>query len=385
MGDKVRWGILGCASIAMKNAAAIYDSPECELSGVASRSQSKADQFVRDAGLPDTVIAYGGPGSYDDLLSEEWIDAVYIPLPTALHVEWVVKALERGKHVLVEKPAAINKANLDLMMEAAKKNKKLLMDGVMFVHGLRNEKLREVLHPMRFGEVEKVESSFSFRGDQSFFDNNIRVSMEGDPLGCLGDLGWYCLRLSLIAFRVNESDSDVSPSSVKATCEKWQDGVPLDLTATVYLEDGDADPSESTATKRATFNCSFNHTFDQRCTISARANRKGILDHKITMDDFVIPRNPASQTFQMESFNGALEDNATRVMSTVEAYTNGHDRQEENMFSFFSIAVKEMAIAGALTHSAEKYERLSNDMYMTMQLCERIMESAQNGGVEVMF
>lgn len=379
MGTRIKWGILGCANIARKNAAAIYDSPECELAGIASRSEARAEEFRKDCGLPDSVICYG---SYDDLLQEEWIDAVYVPLPTALHLEWVLKAFKHKKHVLVEKPLAIDVETLELMREAAKQSGCLLMDGVMFVHSLRTEKLREILQPMRFGEVELVESKFSFRGDDSFFRDNIRCSPEGDPLGCLGDLGWYSIRLSLIAFRCNEAEGgEMQPGSVSAVCHEWKNGVPMDLSATIYF-DG---PGGSRARRRATFHCSFIHGFDQYCRISSRANRPGILDHKISMNDFVIPRHPASASFELESFGGAFEDVASRVMSNVESYTTGHCQQEERMFSFFSAAIKEMSIAGSLTHSLEQFERINQDADMTMVLCERLLESAKNNGEEVAF
>lgn len=377
MDTRVKLGILGCANIAMKNAAAIVDSPDCDLAGIASRSIAKAEQFRKDCGLPEEVICYG---SYEDLLSEEWIDAVYVPLPTAIHLEWVVKALQHKKHVLVEKPLAVDSATLEAMREAAKLNGCLLLDGVMFVHSLRNDKLREMLNPMRFGEVELVESKFSFRGDDGFFQDNIRVSSSGDPLGCLGDLGWYCIRISLIAFRCNEADGERHPVSVAATCHEWKDGVPVDMNATIYFDGGGGG---SRARRRATFHCSFIHGFDQHCRISARANRKGICDHKISMNDFVIPRNPASASFDFETLGGAFEDIATRVMSNVETYTVPHCQQEERMFTFFATAIKEIKIAGCLTHTLEQYERLSDDMKMTMALCERMMESASSDGIEV--
>ena len=101
------------------------------------------------------------------------------------------------------------------------------------------------------------------------------------------------------------------------------------------------------------------------------------------MNDFVIPRNPASASFDFETLGGAFEDIATRVMSNVETYTVPHCQQEERMFTFFATAIKEIKIAGCLTHTLEQYERLSDDMKMTMALCERMMESASSDGIEV--
>ena len=268
------------------------------------------------------------------------------------------------------------------MKEAAKQNGCLFMDGVMFVHSLRNEKLREILNPMRFGEVELVESKFSFRGNEQFFRDNIRVSSRGDPLGCLGDLGWYCIRISLIAFRCNETDGAAYPVSVSATCHKWQDNVPVDMSVTIFFNS--ESEGWSISRRRSTFHCSFVHGFDQYCRISARANRKGLCDHQITMDDFVIPRNPASASLKLETFGGAFEDLATRVMSNVETYTLPHCHQEERMFSFFAEAIKEKNLSGELMRTSEMYERLTSDMKLTMEICESAMESARNDGQEML-
>jgi len=359
----------------MKNVAAIMDSPECDLVGIASRSEEKACAFRTDCGLTDDVICYG----YDDIIQEDWIDALYIPLPTALKVEWVVKACKAGKHVLIEKPAAVDEEQLEIMMKAARDNKVLIMDGVMFVHSVRNEKLREMLSPMRFGMVEKVECGFSFRGDSSFFSENIRVSAAGDPLGCLGDLGWYCLRVILQAYRCNETEGASSqPWAVRTTVHEWTaDGtVPIDMAVSLASDDQ--------WKRRADFTCSFTHTFHQDYLISAKGDRRNVNDHLIRCDDMCIPRDPTNPSFAFETLGGAFADLGSRVMSRVEIYTSPPCRQEVEMFSWFATAIKELRIAGTLTHTEEKYERLVADMVLSQRLCDKIMQSARSGGAEVL-
>jgi predicted dehydrogenase len=371
---KVKFGILGCAEIAMKNAAAIVDSPKCDLVGLASRDEEKAKNFRTDCGLSEDVITY----TYDDIIHEEWIDALYIPLPTALKVEWVVKACQAGKHCVIEKPAATDVTQLEIMLAAAKANNVLLMDGVMFVHSLRHEKLREMLNPMRFGQVERVQSSFSFRGNEDFFRGNIRASAMGDPLGCLGDLGWYCLRVILQAYRCNEPSGEAwQPVAVRATCHEWvADGeVPVDMSVSIAFD--------TQWKRRAEFSCSFTHSFHQDFIISAKSIRRNVNDHLIRCDDMCIPRDPASPSFQFETLGGAFEDLATRVMSRVETYASPPCKQEVEMFTFFATAIDELRLAGSLRHTEEKYERLQADMVLSQQLCDVIMESARGGGVEV--
>src|SRR5262249_36629089 len=98
--------------------------------------------------------------------------------------------------VLCEKPCARNAAELKEMIEACYRNKVQFMDGVMFMHSARLPKLREVLD-REIGEIKRITSTFSFVGNEEFFANNIRISNSLEPFGCLGDLGWYCIRLAL--------------------------------------------------------------------------------------------------------------------------------------------------------------------------------------------
>jgi predicted dehydrogenase len=101
--DKVRWGILGTANIAvMKVIPAMQRSPWCEITAIASRDLSKAQQAAAELNIPN---AYG---SYEDLLADNAVEAIYNPLPNHLHVPWTAKAAEAGKHVLCEKPIALN-------------------------------------------------------------------------------------------------------------------------------------------------------------------------------------------------------------------------------------------------------------------------------------
>ena len=185
----------------------------------ASRSKAKAEQWIADHAL-----AAGGTEAvegYDVLLARDDIDAVYVPLPTALHLEWVTKAAQAGKHILCEKPVALNAADLATMLAACEEHKVQFMDGVMFMHHKRMSKMDALLRgdPLNdFGEVLRVTSGFSFMGDEDFYKGNIRCSAEGDPLGCLGDLGWYCVRFGLFAFGKYRSSIrlHLSQSSPKA-------------------------------------------------------------------------------------------------------------------------------------------------------------------------
>jgi len=150
----VRFGILGCAQISIKLCKAIRQAQNATLKAIGSRSMEKATAFAAEQGLPEVVRVYG---SYDAVLEDNEVDAVYIPLPTALHMTWAIKAAERGKHVLLEKPVAMNLAELDRILDACEANGVQFMDGSMWLHHPRTAKMKEALRDeQRFGQLKWV-------------------------------------------------------------------------------------------------------------------------------------------------------------------------------------------------------------------------------------
>lgn len=150
----VRFGILGCAQISIKLCKAINTAPNATLIAIGSRSLEKATAFAAEQGLPAPVRVYG---SYEAVVEDNAVDAMYIPLPTALHVTWAIRAAERGKHVLLEKPAAMSVAELDRILEACEVHGVQFMDGTMWVHHPRTVKMKEALSDLqRFGQLKWV-------------------------------------------------------------------------------------------------------------------------------------------------------------------------------------------------------------------------------------
>ena len=138
--EKIRWGILGAAAIAVdKIIPALQQSPSCLLEALASRSLEKARLVSDRFRIPK---AYD---SYEALLSDKDIDAVYIPLPNSLHVEWSVHALNAGKHVLCEKPLGINATEVKRLVEAAARLPELkIMEAFMYRFHPQWQKVREI-------------------------------------------------------------------------------------------------------------------------------------------------------------------------------------------------------------------------------------------------
>ncbi|XP_020225235.1 uncharacterized oxidoreductase At4g09670 [Cajanus cajan] len=262
----VRFGILGCANISIKLCKAISKAPNATLHALGSRSVEKAAAFAAEQGLPTAVRVYG---SYEAVLDDEEVDAVYVPLPTALHVTWAVRAAERRKHVLLEKPAAMNAAELDRILEACEAHGVQFMDGTMWVHHPRTAKMKEALSDaQRFGQLKWIHTSLTYNPGPEFLKNSIRVKPDLDGLGALGDTGWYCIRAILWAVDYELPKSVLAfPGAILN-----EEGVIISCGSSMHWEDG----------KSATFHCSFLSyvTFD-----ATFLGTKG----SIRLNDFVLP------------------------------------------------------------------------------------------------
>ncbi len=196
---ELRIGFLSTAGIGRKNWKAISHSGNAVVSAVASRDVKKSLKFIgdcqREFPFPETPRAFG---SYEELLASPDVDAVYAPLPTGLRKDLVIRAAQNGKHILCEKPCAASAAELEAMLATCQKNSVQFLDGVMFMHSPRMEKVREVLDDTKsVGRIRRISSAFSFYPGENFFQGNIRTDGALEPAGCLGDLGWYSIRFAL--------------------------------------------------------------------------------------------------------------------------------------------------------------------------------------------
>lgn len=150
----IRFGIIGCAEIARKVSRAINLAPNAKLAAVGSRSHEKAARFAAENNFPSDAKIYG---SYEALLDDPNVDAVYVPLPTSLHVRWAVLAAQKKKHLLLEKPVALNAVEFDAVVEACESNGVQFMDGTMWMHNPRTAKMTEFLSDkQRFGQLKSV-------------------------------------------------------------------------------------------------------------------------------------------------------------------------------------------------------------------------------------
>jgi len=283
MTDRViRWGILGTARIATKVGKAIHEARGAELTAIASRSAEKAEAWAAEHGAGKTL------NSYEALLDDAEIDAVYIPLPPSLHREWTIKAAEHGKHVLCEKPLALTHAETEEMVAACGQHGVQLMDGVMWYHHPRANEMRQPIQDGTLGELRRFTSAFTFCWPwlESYADLTPDQIPEGEFRlargmggGSLYDLGWYCVGAALWAF-------GDEPERVFATA-RWRDEVDLNCSGMLWFSDH----------RMASFDCGFDTGMRRWMEV---AGSKGSL----ICDDFTRPWDESKPRFWLHNSTG---------------------------------------------------------------------------------
>ena len=360
-----RWGILGTGHIAHKNWQSIHDAGNATLVAVASRAVQRSATFIAEciSGVPMPQVPEA-LGSYEALIARDDIDALYIPLPTLVRKEWVIKAAKAGKHVLVEKPLGASAEDVKEMIAACDASGVQFMDGVMFMHGSRLKRLREVLDDKRsVGEIRRITSQFTFNGGEEFMRGNIRTNGSLEPLGCLGDLGWYCVRFSLWALGYQ------MPSEVRARVhtefrhDATAPAVPTELSGELLFADGVS----------ASFHCSFVSLNSQWAVVSGT---HGFL----RVPDFVLPFSGAQTTFSVTQ-SALIVDRCQFDMherrqdeSLPEPSSNAPGSQESNMFRTFS----------NLVLSGRRDPHWPEIALKTQQVVDACMKSARQDGASVL-
>ena len=186
MAQPVNWGIVSTADINRKVIPGAKASAKVELLGVASRDLGRAQAYAAEWAIPR---AYG---SYEDMLADDEIEAVYISLPNTLHVEWLIKALEAGKKVLCEKPLSRHQDDAAAAFDAAERAGRFLMEAFMWRHNPQTARLVELVEEGAIGELRLVRSVFSYG---LYDESNIRLRTEVEG-GALMDVGCYSVSAS---------------------------------------------------------------------------------------------------------------------------------------------------------------------------------------------
>ena len=324
--DICRWGILSTAEIGQKNWQAIRLAENATLKAVASRSEQKAQDFIDRC---QSHVSFDerpqALGSYEALLESSEIDAIYIPLPTGIRKKWVIEAAKAGKHVLCEKPCAPSLRDLQEMIDSCNASNVQFMDGVMFMHSQRLPKVREVLDSDRLGDLRRLHVQFSFCAPQEFMQGNIRSSSELEPQGCVGDLGWYAIRIMLFAMNYKMPKQVTGRYLNQHQRADSSSPVPTEFFSELFFDDGIS----------ASFYVSFVTEHQQFVHVS------GTKGHLI-LSDFVLPFYGNSLRFEVNNpaFNVDICDfNMERHSETFEVYEYSNswkNAQETNLIRNFS-------------------------------------------------
>lgn len=200
---KVNWGVLGTANIAKgQTIPGMQQAGNCTLYAIAGRDPVKAEAFREEFGFDK---AYG---SYEDLLADPEVEAVYIPLPNTLHYEWTKKALEHGKHVLCEKPITPTAGEAEELFRIARENHVFLMEAFAFLHSPFIAAVKHEIESGNIGDILFIESQFIISG---FVLSNIRMRKETNG-GSMYDLG--CYTTAMVEWMTGKEPDDVKASGI---------------------------------------------------------------------------------------------------------------------------------------------------------------------------
>lgn len=253
---RVRWGVLSTANIGRWAVnPAIRASANGELVAVASRDGERARAFAAEHGIPRYH------DSYRALVEDPAVDALYIPLPNSMHSEWAIRAAEAGKHVLCEKPLALDAGECLEMHDAAESRGVKLMEAFMYRFHPRARRMVEMVRQGAVGELRVIRSAFTFKLTRP---DNIRLNRELGG-GSLMDVGCYCVNVS-------RTLAGTEPVAVQATA-RWTEGF-MDGGAGTAVDDEMTGILHFPRGVTAHFDCALTM---ERCEFAEAAGTEGVL------------------------------------------------------------------------------------------------------------
>lgn len=332
MNNKLRFGILGTARIA--RSVIPHLQAVAEVVAVGSRDKVRSEKFSEEMKIPQAF------GSYDEILQHPGIDAVYIPLPAAMHCEYAQKAATAGKHILCEKPLAVSVEQAAQMIAAAQQHQVVLLDGTMWYHTSRAREMKTLVENGSLGELRQITSAFTFPGNALAADNvRFSKSLGG---GSLLDVGWYCVGASLWMF-------DAIPERVFAAAQ-WQHPENADESVDMHINgllwfSGD---------RVASFESGF--TAIRRRWVEIAGSQAALV-----CDDFTRPWNSEKPRFWLHDANGVSHQQVVE-----------HPPIERCLVDAFCELVRDQKIE-------HPWLQLSLN---TQRVCDALMKSARSGVVE---
>ena len=277
-----RFGIIGTGRITRRLVADLQSTDDVSVTAIASRTSERAKWFADQYG-----IAAGLTG-YSELLARDDVDAVYISLPPSMHKEWSIAAADAGKHVLCEKPLAMNTAEAIEIDEAANRNNVRWLDATGWIHHQRTDAFAQMLRDGRLGEIGHISAAVSFYQPFQSDDHRLDKSLGG---GCLLDLAWYSG--GLIRFAAGRLPSRVYAIAIN------REGIPQRVTAMLWFSNN----------VTATLSCGYDTATRKWFEVAGS-------DASLVCDDFTRPWadkparcwiHAASGEVTQESFEGSQE------------------------------------------------------------------------------
>jgi len=256
---KLRWGILGAARINQQLMPAIVSAENSELVAIASRRPGAAAETLKTyAPEQKNVIIYDSP---ELLLKDDSIQAVYIPLANKDHAEWVLRAIEQGKHVLCEKPMALTVADIEAIEAAAQKHNVKVMEGFMYRFHPQHTRIKEILDSGKIGEVRSVRACFSYLM-QPAREYRIDNTIENGS-GAMWDIGCYAIHAARLPFFAE------TPIAVTAMAKHIESGADISCNGIIDFGDG----------KYAHFDFGFEHA--RRAEYEIIGTKGGLKCHNV--------------------------------------------------------------------------------------------------------
>jgi predicted dehydrogenase len=328
---KLRWGILGCARISRRGLIPGIRAAETgTLIALASRDLTQARAWAREFKIPIYT------GKYEELLADSNIDAVYIPLPNELHRPWVIAAADAGKHVLCEKPLALEANEARQMVEHCRSRNVLLMEAFMWRHQPRSLELRQHVAKGAIGELRLVRSSFSFPIEEG--DWRLDPTRGG---GSLWDVGCYGLNAARFY-------TGAEPESVRAEAHFGPTGVDLTLAASLRFAGG----------VLASIDCSFEQPYRCACEL---VGTQGVIE----VPDAYLPPRTGKPLARLRTIGSGSDSDAGSDEVRVLEF------EPVNQYAAMVDALAQCAASGSLSDPAE-------DGLAQMEALEAIIRSARN-------
>lgn len=304
--DKVRWGILGTANIALaKVIPAMQRSPWCEIRAIASRDLAKAQRAAAELNIPH---AYG---SYEELLADNTVEAIYNPLPNHLHVPWSIKAAEAGKHVLCEKPIALSATEARTLIEARDRTGKRIQEAFMVRTHPQWLETRRLIHTGRIGSLRSIAGFFCYFNSDP---GNIRNQLDFGG-GALMDIGCYPITISRWIY-------NAEPQRVLGLIER--DPVfGTDTLTTAVLEFAEGHSTFTCSTRLAAYQRMIFHGTEGRIEVLIPFNAPNDQPTQILLNDKLI-EIPVCDQYEIQGslFSQAIRENREQPIPLEDAVHN---------------------------------------------------------------